>query len=197
METNKRRQERWLATRAALLDATVETLVDDGYANTTMQRVQARAGVSRGSLTHHFASMQELLVAAVHHVAEGQLRELTKLVSGSNTPTDIGSLAGMLYRFMSGPLFAAGLELWMAARTDPVLRQHLVPAERDLGRHLRSTLRENLSGPTGLRLERDDLETLLALLRGMAITGVLREDGEAQRALLTRWVARVQNADHE
>ncbi|MBV1942401.1 TetR/AcrR family transcriptional regulator [Streptomyces sp. BV286] len=193
VQTHKK-QDRWLVTRAALLDATVKTLVTDGYAGTTMQRVQARAGVSRGTLTHHFASMQELIVAAVHHVAEGQLRELTKMVSADEAPVDIESLVSTLYRFMSGSLFAAGLELWMAARTDPVLRDQLVPAERKLGQHLRAVLSEATDEPAALRLERDDLETLLALLRGMAITGVLREDEEAQRALLARWVTQAQEA---
>ena len=37
-------------TRTALLDATVECLVDIGYARASMQEICARAGVSKGAV---------------------------------------------------------------------------------------------------------------------------------------------------
>ncbi|XVQ08065.1 TetR family transcriptional regulator [Spirillospora sp. CA-255316] len=70
------RQRRWERTRAALLQAAVDSLVEDGYAETTLQRVQSRAGVSRGALLHHFASKGALLVAAIHHLAERQVEHV-------------------------------------------------------------------------------------------------------------------------
>jgi len=50
-------EERRASTRARLLDATVECLVDHGYAATTTTVIAERAGVSRGAQLHHYPTM--------------------------------------------------------------------------------------------------------------------------------------------
>jgi AcrR family transcriptional regulator len=62
--------ERRTATRSALVRATVDSLVELGYARTTTQEVQSRAGLSRGALTHHFTTKAELVLAAMDHLYE-------------------------------------------------------------------------------------------------------------------------------
>jgi AcrR family transcriptional regulator len=170
-------QERREGTRLKLLDATIECLVELGYAGTTFQRVQDRAGVSRGALLHHFASKEDLLVAAVHHVATTQ----SEHVRASAARGRIAGLA-MLREVMSGPVFLAGLELWLAARTEPALREALRPAEREVGQSLRAVFVAD---------DRVVLEGLLALLRGLAVTSVLRDDPKLDRAVVQLWVDRV------
>lgn len=46
-------QERSTETRERLLDATVQSLIDLGYAKTTTTVVCERAGLSRGAQVHH------------------------------------------------------------------------------------------------------------------------------------------------
>ena len=46
--------ERSAATREALLDATIDCLIEEGYDSTTTSRVSERAGLSRGAHLHHF-----------------------------------------------------------------------------------------------------------------------------------------------
>src|SRR4029453_8536618 len=70
---SRTQQERREDTRARLLTATIECLVADRYARATTQRVQDRAGLSRGAPLHHFATKEALLVAAVSHVADAQI----------------------------------------------------------------------------------------------------------------------------
>ena len=177
------RQEQHARTHQNLLDATVACLVEFGYAGTTTQRVQERAGVSRGALLHHFGSKQELFVAAIHHVAEGRLARLRQ-----EGPADsLRGLVTALRASMSGPLYLAGLELWMGARTDPALHASLVPAERELGRELRSAFAQ-----VSRLSEKDSriaLDSLLMLLRGLALTGVLREDDAGADAIVERWLS--------
>lgn len=183
-------QDRGVRTRQRLLDATVACLVDHGYAGTTMQRVQIEARVSRGALVHHFASMDELLVGAIHHVAQRQLDELRLAFASLGDGVDERARSvRLLHSFMSGPLFLAGLELWMAARTNPSLRTALAPVERELGREIRAVIAGETVN-TGC-LEPPDLDELLVVLRGLAITSVLRPVPDLEIRLIERWSARV------
>lgn len=170
-------QERRDATRLKLLDATIQCLVELGYAGTTLQRVQERAGVSRGALLHHFTRKEDLLVAAVHHVATTQSEHLRASASLGRT-----AVLGTLREVMSGPVFLAGLELWLAARTEPALREALRPAEREVGQSLRALFADS---------DRVEMEGLLALLRGLAVASVLRDDPELDRAVVLLWVDQV------
>src|SRR5680860_83472 len=69
-------EERTRAMRQRLLEATVECLVEFGWSGTSTTLVSKRAGVSRGAQLHHFPSKQDLVVAAVEHIAERRRSEL-------------------------------------------------------------------------------------------------------------------------
>jgi len=182
-------QERREETRQRLLDATIDCLVEYGFAHTTTQRVQERAGVSRGALLHHFASKADLLAAATHHVAELRLAHI-RAETSSGAPSLEQGLA-LLRAAMSGPHFLAGLELWLAARTDPDLKAALLPAEREVGAAQRAVISDIL-GPDVTAREDFALlcESLLVLHRGLALTSVLREDPTFEDKLLRLWVQR-------
>ena len=179
-------QERREDTRARLLGATIDCLVDHGYAGTTTQRVQDRAGLSRGALLHHFATKEALLVAAVSHVADAQIAR----VRDEAAVTNPGDPVEMLRRIMSGPLFLAGLELWAAARTEPALLAALLPAERRVGAAVRRLVDDLFPDH-----DHAGLEGLLALYRGLALTSVLREDSDLDRRVLHLWIDRVLRPD--
>lgn len=184
--TSRTQEERREGTRARLLAATIECLVEHGYAGTTTQRVQDRAGLSRGALLHHFATKEALLVAAVSHVADGQI-DAVRAEAAAGAAGEVE----LLHHVMSGPLFLAGLELWQAARTEPTLRAALLPAERRVGAAVRELLSELFPSSHGRGIEVDGL---LALYRGLALTSVLRSDPELDRQVLDLWVARVLRA---
>jgi len=65
-QTNEARSAR---TRGKVLDATIDCLLELGYANTTTTLISERAGVSRGAQLHHFPTKAELVAAAVEHLA--------------------------------------------------------------------------------------------------------------------------------
>ena len=183
---SRTQQARREDTRARLLAATIDCLVEYGYAGTTTQRVQDRAGLSRGALLHHFATKEQLLVAAVSHVADAQIRAVR-----DEAATGAGTEIELLHHVMSGPLFLAGLELWQAARTEPALRAALLPAERRVGTAVRELLDELFPRSRGRRVEVDGL---LALYRGLALTSVLRPDADVDRQILELWADRVLRA---
>ncbi|WP_028934223.1 TetR/AcrR family transcriptional regulator [Pseudonocardia spinosispora] len=180
MAATTRREQRD-RTRTHLLETTVDCLVELGYAGTSTQRIQERAGVSRGALLHHFPSKAELLAAAVEYVARLQLDE----IRAAAPDTAQGRLAAVRAA-MSGPAFQAALELWMASRTDPALREALLPSQREIGHAVQSLLAPDFASQSPAEA-RVSLESLLMLLRGLALTSTLRDDPELADAVLARW----------
>ncbi|MEV6360701.1 TetR/AcrR family transcriptional regulator [Nocardia asteroides] len=175
--------------RRRLIDATVTCLMEHGYAGTTTLRVQQVAGVSRGALLHHFPSKADMFVAAVQRVAEQQADDIRSALA--DPPPANGRIefaVGVLRKAMSGPLYLAGYELWMAARTDAQLRTVLAPYEREVGRAIRH-LGAEAFGPGYAELPGFPIafESLLELLRGQAITSVLRTDPATADRVLAAW----------
>lgn len=119
----RRPQERGLATRAALVNAAVECLVEQGYAATTTIEVAKRAGVSRGAQLHHFPTRAALVAAAVGELYERRMREFADTIATIPPTGDRVSRAiDLMWSMFNGPTFVAWAEVWIAARTDPQLR---------------------------------------------------------------------------
>ncbi|MBK1788654.1 TetR/AcrR family transcriptional regulator [Prauserella cavernicola] len=174
-------------TRAALLDATIDCLVELGYPRTSMQEICARAGVSKGAFQHHFAAKTELMAAAVEHLTlklkEQRAPEIDRLPEG---PERVAAAVDLLWESYSGTLATAAMELWIAARTDGELRAAMRPVDRALGR---STL-EHIARLSG-DLPRDKVETLywltVNLTRGLALDAELGGDPARRTQLLDEW----------
>ena len=61
-------------TREALIEATAQILLDEGYAAATSRRVAAQAGVKPALVHYYFPSMDDLFVAVLRDKAETNLR---------------------------------------------------------------------------------------------------------------------------
>ncbi len=121
--TGRRTQaERSAHTRAALLDATVESLIDLFFFGTSTTEIAHRAGVSLGAMLHHYPTKADLLTAAVGHVLERRQAEFRKEMADLEMGRDrLDAAIDLLWSAFSGPTFVAYAELWVAARTDPDL----------------------------------------------------------------------------
>src|SRR5215217_2425071 len=108
----RRVQDRSVATRAALLDAAIESLVDRGYAATTTIETARRAGVSRGAQLHHFPTRAQLLTAAVEHLLERRLAEFRDALATTDPEADrLDAAIDLAWSMFEGPVFAAWVEL--------------------------------------------------------------------------------------
>jgi AcrR family transcriptional regulator len=177
--TPRRNQaERSAATREALLDATLECLVRDGYASTTTARVAERAGVSRGAHLHHFQTRDALLAAAADHLTRRRGERLLEAADALPDGTDrVRRGLDLLWDSYANPLYQATLDLWTHGRTDAELREHLIPIERqldrqtmELSRHLFPALAVS---PDFERL----VELALATIRGLVVLDTLHAGG--------------------
>lgn len=168
------REQRTTDSRQRILDAAVSCLVESGYAGTTTLTIQARAGVSRGRLLHHFPSKETLLVAAAQHLAATRFATDGLAVadlSGLDEPgARVDRAVEAMWSTFAQPYFWASVELWTAARTDPALAAALLPAERRLGAAIRQTVDEVFEDYTGLVHYSLVRETLLTSMRGVALT---------------------------
>jgi len=63
-----RREQQVFKTRNALCAATIRCLDKYGYAKTSTSRITQTAGVSRGALTHHFPSKEDLIVETTNKI---------------------------------------------------------------------------------------------------------------------------------
>jgi AcrR family transcriptional regulator len=178
--------QRRAGTRAALLHATVESLVELGYARTTTQEVQRRAGVSRGALTHHFTSTAELMLAAVDRLYEEFSESVRQ--AAADLPVDPATRVRLgvelIWQRFHGPLFVAAMELWTAARTDPELRAALLPHERRLGAQLRELAFEVFGEHVARQPAAEAMyQVLLTSMRGQAMTYALQPDAPRDQYL--------------
>lgn len=172
--TGRRTQEeRSARTRTRLLDATIKSLMEVGYAGTTTRRVAEIAGVSQGAQTYHFPYRVDLVTAAVEHVGRRRLQEVRAMAD--HMPRDrrprIRALLDMMWADFSGELFTVVVKLWVAATDDPELHARLKEAELKLTAETRSLLHELVGD-----LSRADpdfrvrLEVAFNAVRGLALT---------------------------
>jgi len=179
----QRREE----TRTALLEATIDCLIELGYARTSMHEISARAGVSKGAAQHHFPDKAALMAAAVEHLTTKRLAELAdsfdRVPAG---PESVPAVIDLLWEGYSGTLATAAIELWVAARTDPLLRAAIRPVDRALGRAALERVAELVPD-----LPKERLETLfwltVNLTRGLSIDAELGGAPARRKQLLEDW----------
>jgi AcrR family transcriptional regulator len=119
-------QQRREETVARLLDASIATIVEVGYARASAAVIAKRAEVSDGALFRHFPTMGDFMGATAHEVMRRQLDLFTKQVA--EIPADKPALEAALtiLRDVTGNSTNTVMyELLIAARTDEKLRATL------------------------------------------------------------------------
>lgn len=182
--TQAERSER---TRNALLDATVECLIELGYARTSVHEICARAGVSKGAQQHHFSTKAELMATAVEHLTTRIQADIAAAAGDLGDPPELVEHGvDLIWQGFAGTLSAAVMELWVAARTDPELAVAIKPVDRALGRSTLELFRSLAPG-----VPQHTLDTLywltVNLIRGLALDAQLGGDASRRTQLLNEW----------
>lgn len=178
--------ERSAAMRERLLDATVDCLVTYGYSGTTSPRVAERAGVSRGAQLHHFGSMEDLVTAAVEHLATQRMRAAVDEVWRiEESPDRASAILDFLWENHRSRFFVASIELWVASRTDPVLAEHIARLEPLVVGAVLSAVAQVLPEEAGRKELRHATYTVMDAMRGLMLWNYV--DGDEVR-LQRRWL---------
>jgi AcrR family transcriptional regulator len=128
------RAEQRALTRRALLDATVECLVEDGYAGLTSRNVAERAGVAQSTFMHYFPTRDAFLIEAVEHVALRLLDDALDQIdlAALRSPRHREQVLDQAWREFTSPEALAAAQLWAAVWTEPDLGVTLRDVERRL-----------------------------------------------------------------
>ncbi|MFV2175245.1 TetR/AcrR family transcriptional regulator [Actinomadura sp. LOL_016] len=89
------------ATRTALLDATQEIMLEDGYAAVTTRRIGAKAGLNNALVFYYFGSVDNLFIELFRRGAE---RSLEGLVRALSSPQPLWSFWELTHDFSSNAL---------------------------------------------------------------------------------------------
>ena len=130
------------------------------------------------------------MVAAVEHLAQRRLSSVR--IQLDSLPAPGGALdradeaLDLLAQALSGPLYAASLELWVAARANHQLKAHLVPAEQRVRQALEQVCSDYITTDATM------IQMTLDLLLGHGVVhlhDVREADGEETRRAWRRLIA--------
>lgn len=179
--TRNLREERSEETRTRLLQATIDSLTELGYARTTTTEIADRAGVSRAAWIYHFPTKATLVSAAVEHLFDSRLRELPTFENAD--PDHPSAAVEVLARSFEGPLFLAWLELAVAARTDEDLRQRMAGVSLRFADAMTRAIRDRFPGIAANPIFASG-DFALALMDGIFLTRIVYADEERFRRMV-------------
>lgn len=118
-------QQRREDTIAGLLDASIETIIEVGYARASAKVITQRAQVSDGALFRHFPTMGDFMAATAQEAGRRQLDEIAKRMATLPADASIDEFLAIMRDLASNPTNTVLHELMVAARTDEMLRAPL------------------------------------------------------------------------
>jgi AcrR family transcriptional regulator len=196
--------EKSLLTQTQILDATMQCLIELGYAQTTTDKIAQKAHVSRGAMTHHFKSRAAVLSAAAKYIIDLRAVEYDQAIGkvkalsgGIPVLENMRETISLLQRYYARPSFIALHELMRGARTDKTLNQVMKPLEEALDEKISASIFNRFpiwaQVPHVSELLRD---LIFSTLQGIAIDPVGYVKGARLQRLLDL-VAQVSQAEFE
>jgi len=169
-------EQRSAITKAKLLGATIELLVEKGFEGTSVAGVSERAGVSKGAQLHHYPTRAALVSAAVEHLMAMRRIEFEAAMSGLPEGADRLDVAlRELWTIYSGPTLGAWMELVVASRTDPALREAVCGVNRRFALDAETALKR-VFGVEDSPLVPAAARMVMALFDGLATTHFIDDD---------------------
>ena len=173
--------------RRRICAAVVASLDQSGYAETTIGLVQARAGVSRGALTHHFPTKQALMAETARRLLDAAARPLRNREAAAVETLLRTSWSAIV----NTPEGRAMVEILVACRTDAALDAALQDALRAWDREVSGEIEALYAGAEG-----DGDAALLwsvarAFIRGLLIHERFVENPATLKAMMERFSAMI------
>ncbi len=173
--------------RVAICNATINSLIEFGYSETSLKRVASLAGFSKGALQHHFPSKEDMMVATADRLLE---RPFTLSNKDENPPKTLEEaiLSPWLKLINTGP-YRALLEILIASRTDQKLHERISENLQKWNKALDLQAMETYRSKTG---NPEDVKMLMtmnrSLMRGLVIQDSYGSDPKETLQYIYRWI---------
>ena len=119
-DRGRRQRTDGAATRARVLDAAVESILDKGYYRTSSNEIARRAGVTWGTLQHQFGSRELLLLEVLNQRWHDLQHEMaTAQVVGTTLEERLHSVLDVLATHYGEPAQLASLQILLDLSRDP------------------------------------------------------------------------------
>jgi AcrR family transcriptional regulator len=133
---------------------------------------------------HHFGSKNDLVIAALQHLAAKRTAAAVGNVADLAVTADpVGAVLDLLWDLHQGPMFVAAVELWVAGRTDPALGREVAKFESIVATNLMTAVAEFVPDEIHKPML-DFLYTAMDALRGILIASFVDADPSRARR---RW----------
>lgn len=168
------------------MKATIEILIEKGYAGLTVADVAERAGVSSGARVHHYRTKDDLVIAAnAFAYNEAVSLGTVRSASAGRSKNPLKDLVADLTSLYFGRFFRASLDVMAASRTDRVLSRRLYPIVARYHASMRATWTKALREAGYSRPDAElAYDVILGMVRGMGLTSTWRPDIAAHMKLI-------------
>ena len=185
-------QRKSAQTRIAILEASVECLETYGYSRMTTQLIAKRADISRGAMLHHYATKQDLVASLIDYVMYKRMQLFIKRIQALSEDARVRQHAGieLYWQSLLTREFTAYVELSLASRTAPELRDIFLPRARQYDRVERAEILR-VFPEWSSRLEAYELamDYCIACMEGLLMNRDIWDD-KTRRGLLRQFVSR-------
>jgi AcrR family transcriptional regulator len=125
------RAEEGVRTRARMVDAALQMLIEEGYAGTSARVIAARGEFNPALVFYHYGGVDELLLAALDKSSAARLERYREAMSEAGSPDELVRRAADLFRQdIEGGHVTAVTEMIGASLSKPQLRSELVTRMR-------------------------------------------------------------------
>ena len=190
--------------RAKLMEATLDVILREGWANASTLKICQQAGVSRGAQTHHFPTKTSLFMAAIDKIArEYEKQIITKLEALPKAKRSMRHVLEVIWQTCLDDRFMnCSIEAMVAARTDSELKDPIAALDVEAIASVRH-LAHNGYMDTNLRGKKpqknkgvleDVIEMSLYLFRAFVIQRGMHNNQQDQQRLFAVWCDLIEKA---
>ena len=176
--------------RRQLIEATIDTIHEVGFANASLQSIARRAGVSPGLVAHYFRDKEGLLEATLRQLSSDLGRSAARRLSQAASPYE--RLLAVVEANLEPAQFdrriaTVWLAFWGQVLHSPRLRRVQMVYEKRLASNLRHAFRRLVADADAARLA----EATAALIDGLWLRATLSvepSDPDEARATVRRFL---------
>ena len=178
------------ATKAKIIDAALQTLRTEGIAGASARAIGRTGGFNQALIFYHFASLNDLLLAAVDELSARRVERYRERIDGVTTLGELVAVAAELHREDASQGHITVLAQMLAgATTNPDLKAPLADRFRPWSELVESAIGRVVAGtPYAAVVPVEDLAFVVtSLFMGIELTTSLEAD-EARAESLFRTV---------